>query len=154
MDLVLNIADFRLKFPEFSDVGTYPDAAIQRAWDEATLFFTDRLNRCIGQTKQLMLLYYLTAHFLTVNTGIASGQLGPSVNLSSIQSATVGSASVSFGSSSAINSNNIAGFGGTEYGRRYLELLKLSSRTYMVIGGGNSGADMVRGDGGYLGNWP
>ena len=42
----LNIVDFRLKFPKFSDELEYPDTLIQVQWDIATCYISNEYTSC------------------------------------------------------------------------------------------------------------
>lgn len=69
----LDIPTFRLLFPVYADVTTYPDAYIQAQWDMAVTYFGD-VDGCLfnGPAKQSA-LNLLTAHLMWLNHLIAQG---------------------------------------------------------------------------------
>ncbi len=101
MAQTLDIASFRLRFPEFKDSETYSDAQIQTFWDMATLFIDSEDSPCRSLTgKQLALaLQYMTAHLLTLalqaaDSSAGSGGVGAD-QVGFTTSATIGDISVS-----------------------------------------------------------
>lgn len=116
--MALTVADFRIRFPEFADDTTYPDARIQLFLDDATT--------CVNETcwgnKYEMGVCYLAAHNLwigsqTSTTGGNASFGGP------LQSATTGPKSYTRGSFSFGTED--AQLASTPYGQKYLELRAL-----------------------------
>ena len=76
MTATLNIADFRAAFPEFADATVYPDTAIRLRWTQATTMVSpiSASGDPLGDDRRQLILYLLTAHFLSLSTQIASGE--------------------------------------------------------------------------------
>lgn len=89
--ILLNIAAFRLQFPAFSNVTTFPDATIQMYFDMATNYASTNDYGFLRGTSRTLTLYLLTAHLLAISGAIAAGQ-----PLQVMAGATEGSVSISF----------------------------------------------------------
>jgi len=92
--VVLNIAEFRGRFPLFTPEAT-PNGAIRQAFDSACLILPNGPGSAVPynppeRNDRKVLLYALTCHLLTLAVRAGQGQAGP------IASASEGSVSVSF----------------------------------------------------------
>ncbi len=90
MAIVFDLADFRVRFPEFANIVDYPDATLQTFFGVATCYVTNADNPCLSEACLTEALYLMTAHLLAVNKLATEGKT-PSF----VTSSTVGSVSVS-----------------------------------------------------------
>jgi len=104
--------NFRVRFPEFSDTGTYPDVRIELFIDDATTLVN---TKCPNSD---LMISYLTAHLLTIATQTKAGDTS---TVKGVASESVGDVSVSYGTSSGTPEDE---FYKTLYGQRYLDLRK------------------------------
>jgi hypothetical protein len=109
-------ADFRSRFPEFSDSGVYPDSRIQLFLDDSSLLIGDNWGTC-----EDLGIMYLTAHYLIISDG-ENGGITSSVN--QVSSKSVGSVSESFANPTFKNENDYF-YASTSYGQRYLSYKKI-----------------------------
>lgn len=116
-------AEFRERFPEFSDSGVYPDSRIQLFIDDSALIVGDNWGTC-----QDLGIMYLTAHYLTVSN---SEGLGDSSSSNQTNSKSVGSVSESFLNPTFKNENDYF-YASTSYGQRYLSYKKIASTGSVV----------------------
>jgi hypothetical protein len=115
----MTVADFRTRFPEFSDVATYPDAIIQQNIDDATL----EVGSAFG-TFEDVALAYLSAHFLVTSTETTSGDYG---SKGGVASEAVDGVSVSY-SNAAVESQSDQYLISTIYGQRFLRYKRRLSK--------------------------
>lgn len=75
---VLDIANFRIIFPEFANPAAfpagYPDAMVQAFWDVAVTYLGDYDGCLLDGGALQMALNYLTAHLLKLTAMAAAGQ--------------------------------------------------------------------------------
>lgn len=89
----LDLVTFRLLYPAFANVTTYPDAYIQAQWDAATAYIGE-YDGCLLADKRLQLaLNLMTAHLMHVNVLLA--QSGVAATIGVPISATVDKVTVS-----------------------------------------------------------
>ena len=105
------VADFRTRFPEFSDVTDYPDATIQLNIDDAVLEVSTNFG-----TYQDVATLFLAAHFLAVSGDATSGAYG---SVGGIASDSVDGVSTSY-STAAVKNQNDQFLSSTIYGQRFL----------------------------------
>lgn len=125
----IDVASFRTRFPEFSDITPYPDARVQLALDDAQL--------CIDANRYLTLneiaVMYLAAHELKLTTDISTapasaGALGP------VSQKTAGGVSVTRAVNPLDLSQGDAYYQQTQYGLKFLSLRdKVKIPAFMVI---------------------
>ena len=125
---MVNVADFRTRFPEFLCPDSYPDSRI-------TMFLTDALTDInvdkfgvLAERAQL----YLAAHYLSVATGTQQGDAG---NVGKIASKSVDSVSVSYGGGGEGSQADV--FESTSYGQVYLQLVKRACPGMVTVGVGS-----------------
>lgn len=118
--MATTVADFRTRFPEFSDDTDFPDARVQ-------LFLDDAANCYMGTTesrwcdKYDFAQAYLAAHLLKIGTDQEAG--ASSANSGPINSKSAGGVSVTRTSSDMSNvSGTEAWISTTSYGRQYLNI--------------------------------
>lgn len=94
--VVLDIQEYRERFPQFADAASYPDAMMQGAFETACVLF-DNSERSPapydpdkGVSIRKTILYALTCHLLTLAGWSKNGQSGP------VSNASEGSVSVGF----------------------------------------------------------
>lgn len=63
---MITVANFRIRFPEFSDDTLFTDARIQMFIDDAVIWMSEDDGRWLDWYE--LAQYYLVAHFLTVAT--------------------------------------------------------------------------------------
>lgn len=117
--MAITVAEFRIRFPEFSNVTDYPDARIQLFIDDASTIYmgSDETRWCnyynIAQA-------YLAAHLLytaeQASFGNASANVGP------ISSKSAGGVSVTKAVQVKLRSDGDEYFMTTQYGQRYITL--------------------------------
>lgn len=69
----LDIATFRLLFPEFANPGPFPDAYIQAQWDMAVSYIGDRDGWALSGAPLRNALNLLTAHLMKLNLMLTAG---------------------------------------------------------------------------------
>lgn len=115
--MAISVADFRIRFPEFSEVSDYPDARIELFLDDAVDFMGDNESRWCGNYDKAQA--YLAAHYVyegvLSEVGDAGAKAGPIVGKSA------GGVSVTrTGSSSSVKSDEDNYFLTTKYGQRFI----------------------------------
>lgn len=103
--------NFRIRFPEFEDAGTYPDARVQLFIDDATATVN---GNCSNSD---LMICYLAAHLLLLSTQTATGN---TKTTQSIASKAVDGVSVSY--NGGISDDVTDNFYSTAYGQRYVDL--------------------------------
>ena len=87
--ILFDVAEFRLSFPEFANVLVYPDAMLQRYWDQAVCYISDiDCGRLSGKCRRLAIDLML-AHLLSIFILIAAGQTSVLIKGSTIDKITV-----------------------------------------------------------------
>jgi len=125
----IDIASFRIRFPEFADDTAYPDPRVQLALDDAEL--------CVDETKFGTLyelgVMNLAAHELrlttdTANSPASAGSLGP------VSAKTAGGVSVTRAINALDLSNSDSYYQQTQYGLKFLSIRdKVKIPAFMVI---------------------
>lgn len=127
----VNIAEFRYKFPAFSDVTKYSDSFIQMMLDTAQLYISPEENCLVKPEQQKQMIYLMTAHLTDINSKLADGDSSAG---GQVASASVGGVSVS-----NVVPNNRTDFeyflNSTGYGKQLLALLGMLSAVGLYIGG-------------------
>lgn len=129
--VTLDIAQFRVRFPAYTNVTTYPDATIQATWDVAILYINNVTNDCLNEDKLTYALELLTAHLLFLQTSINSGG-----SVGVISNATIDKVSVAI---SVPQSNGSLNYwlNQSPYGQQLLALLRTCAVGGFYIGGRN-----------------
>lgn len=122
----MDITQFRLDFPEFSDTAKYPDSQLT-FWSTVAEKMVDL---CIWKTMYTQAVKLYVAHEITIAAqnsaaGISGGMPGTSGGISNNK--TVGSVTVGYDSSSDRGSGEKdAGWWNlTNYGRQYIRLARI-----------------------------
>ena len=114
----MDIAVFRIHFPEFANETVYPDSAIG--------FWSDFAEKILDSTRwgqfRAMGLELYTAHMLSINAGNQSGNPGQRVGV--IASKSVGDISVSM-DISAVTVQNGGHWNISNYGTRFKQIANL-----------------------------
>jgi hypothetical protein len=115
--MTTTIAEFRTRFPEFSDDTEYPDARVQLFLDDAvTLYMGADENRwCLRYD---IAQAYLAAHLLTVGTASEAGDTNSKSG--AISSKSAGNVSVSYATVAKDRTDNDQFFSSTAYGQQFL----------------------------------
>ena len=130
-NVIVTIAEFRQRFPAFSDTTKYSDEVVQTQLDVAQLYISPKKNCLVNQSQQKQMIYLMTAHLLTINTALANGDTTAG---GQIASASVGGVSVS--KAIPTNKTELEYFlNSTGYGMQLLTLLSLFSVVGFYIGG-------------------
>lgn len=125
----VSIAEFRQRFPIFSNTTKYPDTVVQTMLDTAIIYIPNRTTCCKNEATVKEMIYLMTAHLLVTSTDTATGGTGGVV-----QSASVGGVSVS---KMAPPVKNMFSYwlAGTPYGQQLLAMLKMQSTIGVYVGG-------------------
>lgn len=88
--LVFDPALFRLQFPAFANVITYPTPMLQRYWDTATCFVDDRGNYgWLQSVCRQLAINLMTAHLTALSLLIVAGQTPGYAQSATIDKVTV-----------------------------------------------------------------
>jgi hypothetical protein len=121
--MAIDVATFRIRFPEYADIVLHPDARIQLFLDDAVLCVDED---CWGQWHELG-VYNLAAHEYAlrydattgnVKTGSSAGSAG------ALKSKTVDKVSGSYGFQDVDLEKGYAYYMTTPYGRKYWNLFQ------------------------------
>ncbi len=127
--ITLNIPDFRLQFPAYSDETTYPDTIITATFNTSELYITNATNNCLDEAKLTRSLYLMTAHLLflqdSINNGDATGI---------VTNATVDKVSVTLLAPQNKGEFNFW-LNQSPYGQQLLALLRLCVAGGLYVGG-------------------
>ena len=117
--MAVNVATFRIRFPEFSDVTEYPDARIQLFIDDTVLYIgSDETRWC---NKYDIAQAYLAAHLLSIGTLSEAGDSSSSSG--AITTKKAGGVSVTRASNSSQELGTSDGFYiSTIYGQMFLNI--------------------------------
>lgn len=114
--MACTVADFRIRFPEFSDETEYPDPRIQLFLDDAAEDIGTDENRWCGKYNRAHC--YLGAHYLFAGTsteaGDASSKAGP------VSSKTAGGVAVTRAVVAKNRSDSDEALSSTSYGQQFL----------------------------------
>jgi len=108
---MITISDFRTRFPEFSNVTTYPDVTIQLNIDDASL----EVGALFGDFENIA-MSYLAAHYLVSSENATDGDYG---SKGGIASESVDGVSTSY-SNAVIDTQSEQFLLSTIYGQRFL----------------------------------
>lgn len=110
--------DFITRFPAFDNQTTYPQAMVEAVLVEAT----NNIDETWLEQDYAIAIMYQTAHILTMDNAVESAsQAGPATFL---QSESFSGMSMSYGKVSDGSLSQSEIWGGSSYGRRYLDLLR------------------------------
>lgn len=130
-NVTVTIAEFRQRFPAFSDTTLYSDEFIQNQLDVAQLYISPEPNCLVKPEIQKQMIYLMTAHLSELNSQLANGDASAG---GQIGSASVGGVSVS--RITPQNKNSFEYFlNSTGYGMQLLALLDMLSVVGIYIGG-------------------
>lgn len=119
----MNVAQFRIDFPEFSDAARYSNSMVV-FWSDLgeKLNSQDRFGDMWTQAVELFTAHNIVLAYGNVKASAVGGLPGGSSG--AVQSKAVGSVSVSYDASSSMEAN--AGhWNQTSYGRQYIHLVRL-----------------------------
>jgi len=122
----MDIAQFRLDFPEFGNATTYPNPMLN-FWSSigVKLISEDRMGDLYNQAISLFVAHNITLQAGNIKAATAGGVPGQASGAT--QSKSVGSVSVSYDTSASMEPN--AGhWNQTLYGRQYIQLTRLLSK--------------------------
>lgn len=71
--ITLDVAAFRVQFPQFANATTFPDLTIQGQFDLGTAFVQQRVGNQMPAAARRQALYLMTAHLLALGVIIATG---------------------------------------------------------------------------------
>ena len=127
---VIDIASFRILFPQFAGEVAYPDATLTAFFGSATVYFGEYDNYALyGQGLQTA-LNLMTAHLLAIGTGAAAGTGGGGV----VTGSTIDKVSVTLMAPPA-RSGWQFWLAGSPYGLQLWALLKIKSAGGFHVGG-------------------
>lgn len=125
----LDLAEFRLQFPEFANATTYPDATIQRWWDMAINYINPADSAYFSGAALGFAVSLMTAHLAKSFTLISSGVTSVLVTGSS-----EGSVSVSL-AAPPVKTAWQWWLSTTPYGNQLRALLRVQSAGGLMAGG-------------------
>lgn len=128
----LNIATFRLLFPEFADPAKFPDPYIQAQWNVAVAHMGDMDGWALAGSALNTALMYLTAHLMKINVILAAG--GGAGIAGQVTGATIDKVSVQFAAPPS-KSGWQYWLSLTPYGLQLWALLQMKSAGGLYIGG-------------------
>lgn len=126
--MAVNLATFRIRFPEFADDTEYPDARVQLFIDDAQEFMGDDENRWCGKYDKAQA--YLAAHLLAAGTKTELGD--SSSNAGPVTSKSAGGVSVSKSIVAKDRSDLDDWYMSTSYGQQFLIIRNLCFVGVMV----------------------
>lgn len=120
--MAITIADFRTRFPEFSDNAQYPDARVQLFLDDAVAILGSDEGHWDGNYDRAQA--YITGHMLVIASetegGSSSSKSGP------ITSTSAGGVSVNRNASQHSRSEIDDFFMTTSYGQQYITIRNMT----------------------------
>lgn len=127
--VTVTVAEFRQRFPIFSNTEKYPDTVVQTMLDTAIIYVPNKTTCCKNEATVKEMICLMAAHLLAQNADTSSGGTG-----GVIQSASVGGVSVTKMAPPAKTSFSYW-LSSTPYGLQLLAMLKLQSVIGVYIGG-------------------
>ena len=97
--LAFDAAIFRQEFDEFADATRYPDATLERYWQQATCFISPVENACLNGNCLRLALNLMTAHICQLADIRSTGKQAGVTTSASIGSVSVSQAPPPFGTS-------------------------------------------------------
>lgn len=114
----VDVATFRLRFPEFADDAEYPDARIQLFIDDTLCYIGSDESRWCGCYDKAQA--YLAAHLLAVGTNTELGDISASVG--PVTGKSAGGVSVTKGAVAKDRSTADDFYASTSYGMQFLNI--------------------------------
>lgn len=112
----VDVATFRIRFPEFASASEYPDARIQLFIDDTICYMGSDENRWCGLYDKAQA--YLAAHLMTIGTATEAGD--SSASAGPIISKSAGGVSVTRATVAQDNGSQF--YSSTSYGQTFLSL--------------------------------
>lgn len=119
--ITFDIAAFRVAFPAFASIATYPDATLQGYWDVAILYITNSDYGYLNGAARERAINLLVAHLITLSDLINAGET-PGL----MQSATIDKISVTL-TPPPVKSEFLWWLNLTGYGAQLAALLSLKA---------------------------
>lgn len=135
---------FRTAYPQFDNLGTYPDSVLDGYFDIATVWLSNNTSdNCFLNTARLTLaLNLLTAHLAALSSMVNAGNQGGIV-----QSATIDKVSVNMVPPPIKNNQFAWWINQTPYGAQFYALLTMVMAGGVYVGGRNELGNFRRGGG-------
>lgn len=130
--ITLDLTVFRALFPQFANVTTFPDAAIQMQFDMATGYVSADTYGDMAASARTNALYLMTAHLLALGVIIATGNYTGQPGI--VTSSSVGDVSVSL-QPPPVRGQWRYWFNLTPYGAQLIALLEAQSVGGFFVGG-------------------
>lgn len=134
MTITLNFADFRAQTPQFADPIKYPDSTLQLQFDLATSYVTADTYGDMTEAVRTHAIYLMMAHLLALGVIIAQNATGGGGQLGVVQSATIGSVSVTL-QPPPVRGQWRWWLNNTPYGAQLTALLEMQSAGGFFVGG-------------------
>lgn len=131
---VLDIAEFRATFIQFSDETKFPDATIQAWWDLAQCYFSTDCFSYLNGSCLCKAIYLLTAHLGAIAVTAGASASGTITVPGMVNSATIDKVSVSMAIPELVDQFQWW-LQTTTYGQQLLALLQVVMVGGMTIGG-------------------
>lgn len=157
MTIEFDATYFRLNFPAFANVTTYTTAVLQRYWDQATVYISDRDYACymLAGRQRVLALNQLTAHIAQLYVLVADADDPATAQIGLDQSATIDKVSVTV-TPPPVTTQFAWWLSLTPYGQMLLALLQGVTAGGFYVGAGVPERSAFRKAGGVfaVGPWP
>jgi hypothetical protein len=135
MAVVIDISTFRQLFPEFADATKYTDGQIQGAIAAAETYFPAKENCFLSSAHIERVIYLLTAIMLKSYVSASGANNSNQGGAGAVQSASVGSVSVSYALPQRMNDITAWLYSYPPYGQELSALLSSLGSAGFYIGG-------------------
>lgn len=126
---MITVDEFRLRFPEFSDIKRFPTKRIQLFIDDSVLEMGG--VETLWGNKYNLAQHYLTAHLLHISDRTAMGD--SSSNLGNIVGKSAGGVSVTRSNSNKNRSDYADSLAATSYGVSFLNIRKTCFVNFLTV---------------------
>lgn len=128
--VTVTIAEFRVRYPKFSDPAKYPDAVLEDTLDLATCYISARNYGALHDRCRKLAIYLMTAHLQMLKDMIAEGKTQVTVT----SGASIDKVSVTL-AMPPMNSQAQWWFNISTYGSSLWALLELKATPGFYVGG-------------------
>lgn len=132
MTITLNITTFRALYPQFASATTFPDAAIQMQFDQATGYVSADTYGDMTEAARTSALYLMTAHLLAL--GVIIAQNGYQGQAGVVQAATIDGVAVTL-QPPPVRGQWRWWLNATPYGAQLVALLEMQAVGGFFVGG-------------------
>jgi hypothetical protein len=141
---IINSAQFRSDFPEFSDKTKYPDSAVNYWLAVATLLLVpDRWANVLQLGVELYIAHNMVLEAMSLDTAKAGGW--PGLSKGTIQSESPGAVTIAYDSEPVLETDG-GHWNLTVYGTRFLRFARMAGAGPIQVGPCGPGAGTLTGD--------